>query len=111
MTELLGWTFDRSADFPKCHRFTFGQRLDGLTLDGLLLLTRAIFSSRDSKAPLLIEFNLLLEQLRVLWRLAHNRQWISQQQLVFVTGKIDELGRMAGGWLRQLETTARKSRP
>lgn len=46
--------------------------------------------------------NLLLEQLRVLWRLCQDRGWISRQQLVFIVGKIDEAGRMIGGWRRSL---------
>jgi hypothetical protein len=30
------------------------------------------------------------------------RRWISQQQVLFVNGKIDEIGRMTGGWLKSL---------
>jgi hypothetical protein len=56
------------------------------------------------------ELNLLLEQLRVLWRLVHDRRWISQQQLLFVNGRLDEIGRMTGGWLKSLEGRA-SSRP
>jgi len=102
LVELTGWTLDRTADLPKSHRFTFGQRLDNLTLDALLLTTRAIYSDRTRKLALLPELNLMLEQLRVLWRLVHDRRWISQQQLLFVNSKIDEIGRMTGGWLRSL---------
>jgi len=111
LTELTGWTLDRSASLPKSHRFTFGQRLDNLTLDALLLVTRAVFAARPEKPALLRELNLLLEQLRVLWRLVHDRRWISQQQLLFVGQRLDEIGRMAGGWLRQLETPASPNRP
>ena len=102
LSELVGWTLHRTTSIPKSHRFTFGQRLDNLTLDALMLCVRAIYSPRPKKVPLLEELNLLLEQLRVLWRLVHGQRWISQQQLVFVIGKIDGAGRMTGGWLRQL---------
>lgn len=102
LVELTGWTLDRTADLPKSHRFTFGQRLDNLTLDALLLATRALYAERSRKPELLRDLNLLLEQLRVLWRLVHERRWISQQQLLFVNTKIDEIGRMTGGWLRSL---------
>ncbi len=102
LTELTGWTLDRSASLPKSHRFTFGQRLDNLTLDALLLVTRAVFAARPHKSALLHELNLLLEQLRVLWRLVHDRHWISQQQLLHVNGRLDEIGRMTGGWLKQV---------
>lgn len=106
LSELAAWTLLRTADFPKSHRFTVGQRLDGLTLDALLLVTRALWSPPAAKRPLLGELNLQLELLRVLWRLAHDQRWISQQQLIHVMGRIDEAGRMTGGWLRQLETKA-----
>lgn len=101
--ELTGWTFARSASFPKSHRFTFSQRLDNSTLDALMLCVRAIYSTRERKGALLEELNLLLEQLRVLWRLVHDQHWISQQQLLFVIGRIDEAGRMTGGWLKQAQ--------
>lgn len=106
LVDLTGWTLDRTAGLPKSHRFTFGQRLDNLTLDALLLATRASFAPRPQKAALLRELNLLLEQLRVLWRLVEQRRWISSQQLAFVTGRIDEIGRMTGGWLKQVEQSA-----
>ena len=102
LSELVGWTLHRTNSIPKSHRFTFGQRLENLTLDALMLCVRAIYSPRPKKAALLEELNLLIEQLRVLWRLVHEQRWISQQQLVFVIGRIDEAGRMTGGWLKQL---------
>jgi hypothetical protein len=102
LTEAVGWTLDRIADLPKSSRFTFGQRLDNRSLDALELAVRAIFSSGARKRALLEELNLLLEQLRVLWRLCNERGWISRQQLVFIFGKLDEAGRMTGGWLKQI---------
>jgi hypothetical protein len=51
------------------------------------------------------EINLLLEELRVLWRLVQKRGWISLQQLDFMQGKLDEAGRMVGGWMKQQKGT------
>lgn len=101
LVELTGWTFDRTASLPKSQRFTFGQRLDNMTLDGLMLAVRAIYAGRGDKRKSLMELNLALEQLRVLWRLVSERKWISPQQLLFVNGKIDEIGRMVGGWMKE----------
>lgn len=42
--EVAAWTFDRTVDLPKSQRFTFGQGLDQLTLDSLLLVQRAAVS-------------------------------------------------------------------
>ena len=105
LSEVVGWTLDRTADIPKSQRFTFGQRLDNLSLDALQRTIRAV-RGRTAKQKLadLAALDLLLEELRVLWRLVNERGWISRQQLVFVQGKLDEAGRMVGGWMRQLET-------
>ena len=97
--EICGWTFDRTAAIPKSQRFSFGQRIDGLTLDILQLVVRAIHT-RDKKT-LLEEANLKLEELRVLWRLVHKRGWISLRQLDFIHDRVDQAGRMIGGWLKQ----------
>lgn len=97
--EVCGWTFDRTAGIPKSQRFTFGQRIDSITLDILQLIVRAIHT-QDKKAYL-DEINLKLEDLRVLWRLVQKRFWISLAQLDFIQGKLDEAGRMVGGWLKQ----------
>ena len=107
MREVLGWTMDRTADIPKSQRFTFGQRLDGLTLDAVLLVQRAaVTGDRKEKARHLSELSVRLELLNLLWELTQERRWISQQQLAFVTGKLGEAGRMTGGWLKQARATA-----
>jgi len=103
LSEIVGWTLDRTADFPKSQRFTFGQRLDGLSLDALQFAVKAIRGrQRAAKAKHLHELDSVLEQLRVLWRLVNERGWISRQQLVFIQGRLDETGRMVGGWIGQL---------
>jgi len=109
MSEIVGWTLDRTADIPKNQRFTFGQRLDNLTLDALQSVVKAIFASEArQKQEFLGELILSLEQAQVLWRLAHDRRWISQQQLLHISGKLDESGRMANGWRQQ---QARRAQP
>jgi len=98
--QLVGWTLDRTADFPKSQRFTFGQRLDNLSLDCLQQVVRAIYSPANQRSGHLSELNMKLEELRVLWRLVQQRGWVSQRQLLYVGGVLDELGRMAGGWMK-----------
>ena len=108
LVDLVGWTLDRTASLPKSHRFTFGERLDRLTLDCLELVIEAIYATPDKKAAPLRRVNLNLEKLRVFWRLICDRRWISRQQLLFVSQRLDEIGRMVGGWLKQVE---RKNQP
>lgn len=102
LEEIAGWTLDRTAAIPKSQRFTFGQRLDNAALDALLLAVRARYASADKKRGPLESLNLKLEEMRTLWRLLHARAWISRQQLFFACARLDEAGRMAGGWIRQV---------
>lgn len=103
LVELTGWTLDRTASLPKSQRFTFGERVDRLTLDCLGLVIEAIWSPPKAKLAPLQQVNLNLEKLRVFWRLICDRRWISAQQLLFVAQKLDEIGRMVGGWIKQAE--------
>jgi len=98
--ELLGWTLDRTASLPRSQRFTFGQRLDGAMLDVLERCVIARFATPRRRIAELEALNLDLEKLRVLWRLVQARGWISTQQLLFAARRLDEIGRMAGGWLK-----------
>lgn len=63
------------------------------------------FLSRADISPVhepLRRVNLNLEKLRVFWRLICEGLWISGQQMLFVSQRLDEIGRMIGGWLKTL---------
>lgn len=111
MVEWLGWTLDRTVSLPRSHRFTFGERLDRLTLDCLERVIEALYSPPAAKLAPLRELNLNLEKLRVFWRLISDRRWISLEQLLFANQRLDEIGRMAGGWLKDAERRAAVGRP
>ncbi len=72
-------------------------------------MIEAIFATSNQKEPPLRQANLNLEKLRIFWRLVHDRQWISAQQLLFVSQKLDEIGRMLGGWLKSLPNSSKNS--
>ena len=102
LMELTGWTLDRTADIPKNARFTFGQRADNLTLDALEYAVVALRSPAGKlRQEALQRLDLCLEKLRMLWRLVHQRTWISQNQLLHVQSRLEEAGRMVGGWMRK----------
>jgi hypothetical protein len=100
--ELLHWTLDRTASFPKSQRFTLGQRLDNFMLDLQDHIITARFEPR-ARPQELKALNLKLEKIRSLWRIVHQKEWISSQQLLFSARKLDEIGRMAGAWLKATE--------
>lgn len=102
VSEILDWTLDRTAAFPRTQRSSLGRRLDDLAIEAVERALEAIYAPGAEKAGPLRALNLLFEKLRVFWRLAQRRGWISQPQLFFIAGKVDEAGHMAGAWLKSL---------
>ena len=98
------WIIERVDSFPKNQRFIFGQRLAGHALDIMELLVEAAYA-RD-KAALLHTANRKIEMLRWLIRMAKDRTLFTARQYEFSCERIEECGRMTGGWIKQ--TTARR---
>ncbi len=92
------WVLDKCDRMPKNTRSTVANRIANLALDTLELLTEAAFSKQ--KIGILTKINLNLEKLRLLFRLCHERRYISQAQYEFVQTEINSAGKQVGGWLK-----------
>jgi hypothetical protein len=96
--DLLVWTAQHVARFPRSHRFTAGDRLDRqlyLVLDTLL---RAKYTRE--RGPLLRQVNLELEVLRFQFRLAKDLKCLSLDSYGHAARTVNEMGQMVGGWLK-----------
>jgi hypothetical protein len=94
------WIIERVDSFPKNQRFIFGQRLAGHALDIMELLVEAAYA-RD-KAALLHTANRKIEMLRWLVRMAKDQTLFTARQYEFSCERLEECGRMTGGWLKQV---------
>lgn len=99
---LLNWMLERCQGYPKHARFTVGSRIAGLALDFTALLVEAVYT-RERK-PVLQRANLLLEQMRVLFRVSADQRYLSLRQYEYVSLEINEVGRMLGGWIHATES-------
>ena len=94
--DLNRWLLPRLERFSRRYRFTLGDRLQATALDLCLALVEASHS-RTKERPL-YRANRLLDQLRVLLRLAADLGELTVRQLEFASHLNAELGRMIGGW-------------
>jgi hypothetical protein len=85
--------------FPKSSRFTFVDRIQNLALDGLSSLVSARYSK--NKLADLTHCNLALENLRILFRICHELQYLSHKQYEGLSKDMVGLGKMLGGWIGQ----------
>jgi hypothetical protein len=96
--ELVLWSSQHVARFPRSHRFTLGELLLRRLYAILDQLIRAKYN-RDRR-PILQGVNLELELLRFQLRLAHDLRCLSTGSYGHAAQSVNEIGQMVGGWLR-----------
>lgn len=96
--EAVKLILETTESFPKNVRRHVSERLEGHALD----IYEALIEARFSRTPqgLLEKVNLRLEMLRMLLRLCYERRLVGETRLRMLFEKIEETGKMVGGWLR-----------
>jgi hypothetical protein len=94
--ELVLWLLPKVEKFPRSYRFSVGDRIVTVGLDLLLLLVQAAYSAE--KTELLEGANRSANGLRYLLRLAKDLRLLSLDAYGFAAERLDEVGRMIGGW-------------
>ncbi len=98
--DLVLWLLPKVEKFPRSYRFSVGERMTEAGLDLLVSLAEAAYS-RD-KAALLRNASRKVNVVRLLLRLAKDLRVLPEASYRFATERLDEIGRMLGGWLRSL---------
>jgi hypothetical protein len=92
------WLLQHTGKFPKSYRFSVAAKLENAVLDFIELTTVA--NMRQQKLPLLKQADEALARLRLLLRLSYEMRFINLKSYEFGSGKLVELGRLLGGWLK-----------
>ena len=87
---------------PRAYKFSLGDRIQNQLLDLLEQLIEAVYLPAKQKIPVLQKVNRCLEKLRVLFRLLFDFQCISFKKHLYFVEKLNEIGRMTGGWIKSL---------
>lgn len=92
-------------------RFTIGARIESKFLDLLELSYSAYFTDKEKKIAKIAECVFVLDTLKFLITTAWEGRLIANKQCEDVAKKLDEIGKMFGGWKKNLENPERKNRP
>ncbi|NQT91141.1 MAG: diversity-generating retroelement protein Avd [Lentisphaerae bacterium] len=84
--------------FPKSQQYMLGRRIEDAALEILLGLVVAN-TARDKRRHLPV-VDREIEKLRFLVRLAFDLKFISLKRYGQLAGRVDEIGRMLGGWIK-----------
>lgn len=94
----------------KSARYTIGAKIENKFLYLLELLYLAYFTEKEKKGQKLLECILILDTLKFLIQVAWEAKLISSKQHEEVALKLDEVGKMLGGWKKSLENPEKKNR-
>ncbi len=89
---------------PKIDRYAIWQRVENTNLEVLEGILRAIGLPKSEKAGVLEESSNKLNMLRVFIRLAKDVRAIDNKKYIILQEKLDEIGRMLGGWIKSTKT-------
>jgi hypothetical protein len=96
--DLLQYLHREIAKFPKSEKPVLGKRI----YDSILQILEHIIMANEEaiKGPHLKKASIELEKLRVFIRLANDFHLLSIKKYGIVGKRINEIGRMLGGWIK-----------
>jgi hypothetical protein len=97
--DLVRWSCEHIARFPRRQRFTLGERIEHRLYDLLELLIQARYTKQ--RGELLRQANLTLEVLRHQVRLAHDLRCLRTNSYEQAGRQLHVIGVLVGGWLRR----------
>ncbi len=103
----LSW-YIRCGQIPKKDRFTIGQKTESMLLEILILIVTAYHTKDiEHKRQSLYKANTLLECIKITIRLAKDIKALEQRWYIDYEQRIQEIGKMLGGWIASLHKTNR----
>ncbi len=87
---------------PKLHRHTLGQRIDILFIEIIESITTASFLTRQDKQPYVRLAIRKTDALKILLMVLWETKSLDSKKYIALSEKLDEIGRMLGGWNGQL---------
>jgi hypothetical protein len=102
--DFVLWLLPKVENFNRSYRFTVGERLTVQGIDLMTTLVEAAYSRE--KEDLLQEANRKINSTRYLLRLAKDLKLMTIDSYGFSAEKLDEIGRMVGGWRKATPRTS-----
>ncbi|HBE90664.1 MAG: hypothetical protein A3E37_01580 [Candidatus Andersenbacteria bacterium RIFCSPHIGHO2_12_FULL_46_9] len=95
---------------PKGGRYTIGTRIENKFLDLLEQSYLAYFTPREKRAEKISQCILTMDTLKFLVYVAWEGKLITHKQYTLMAPKLDEIGKMFGGWKISLNNPDKKNR-
>ena len=87
---------------PKIHKYSLGQKIDTLFIEIIEAISIASFLSREEKHPWVRLAIRKTDTLKILLMVLWEAKSLDNKKYIALSLKIEEIGRMLGGWSGQL---------
>ena len=87
---------------PKTHRYSLGLRIDNLFVEIIEAISTASFLDPTKKLPYVALANKKTDVLKILIMILWETKSLDNKKYIVLSLKIDEMGKMLGGWNGQL---------
>ncbi len=93
---------DYYQTIPKIHRHSLGQRIDTLFVETIEAISVASFLSKDEKQPWVRLAIRKVDTTKILLMVLWETKSLDNKKYIALSGPIDEIGKMLGGWQGQI---------
>lgn len=95
--------FKTIADFPKVHRYTLGGKVETYFLELLESIFISLYLPPQQKYVRLTTAIAKLDGVKFFLQLSWENKCIPNEKYTLLSGLLEEVGRMLGGWKKGLE--------
>jgi len=87
---------------PKEHRFSLGVKIDSIFIEVIEIISGALYVNKEEKALYIKTVIRKTDTLKLLFLMLWETKSLDNKKYLMISKKIDEIGRMLGGWLGQI---------
>mgnify|MGYP001582333651 CR=1 FL=1 len=102
LKEVYALWYGYYTTLPKTHRYSLGHRVDSLFVEAIEAVSIASFLSRQEKLPYVKLAIRKIDTLKILLMVLWETKSLDNKKYIALSVKIDEIGRMLGGWQGQI---------
>jgi len=92
--------------FPKQEKYSLGQKIENTILEILEFTLQAAYLPKYRKVDFIRKASDKADLLKFLIRLAYETKSINLKRYVILEGKILEIGKMLGGWIKSTDNNS-----
>jgi hypothetical protein len=87
---------------PKEHRFSLGVKIDNIFIEVIEMISGALYVKKEEKVLYIKVAIRKTDTLKLLFLILWETKSLDNKKYLAISEKIDEVGRMLGGWLGQV---------